>query len=74
MKTAYLPIYVIVCLVTMTACSHKQAYHAAQEMGKSMAKCELIADHLAQQRCFAQFDKSYETYQQEREQVINQNK
>lgn len=62
----------LTCLMVflMTACSHQQAYQAMQESGKSMAKCELIADYIERERCFAQFNKSYEEYKKEREEVI----
>ncbi|WAJ71495.1 hypothetical protein [Catenovulum adriaticum] len=63
----------LICFITLfiTACSQQQAYHATQEMGKNIAKCELIADYLERERCFAQFDKSYEEYKKERDAIIN---
>ncbi|MCU4674640.1 hypothetical protein N7931_03245 [Catenovulum sp. 2E275] len=57
----------------LSACSQKMAYQSMQESGKSMVKCELITDHIEREKCFAQFDMTYEEYQQEREKVLKYN-
>lgn len=58
-------------MIAMTGCSQKMAYNSLQASGKNMAKCDLIADEMEQQKCKAKFDKSYDEYQAEREAVLN---
>lgn len=68
-NTTHLVVYLIIFFSSLSACSNRQLYHSAQT--SRLNECNNLIGY-QRDKCLEQSSKSYEQYQREREEVLEE--
>ena len=63
-------LFVLFALAGNSACTHQAGYRFVQNLGESRQMCEERRTFAQQEYCAAPYQTSFQTYQQQRRQVI----